>query len=94
MSETHTLVVSSNSGRYAIDEPTGQDITSGVALDVYLAGQWVEGTVEHAMEIYANRGLRFLGDKAPDEKAIEGYYLVTEGGGICGLCVGMTVRIP
>lgn len=91
--ETHTLVLSSNSGRYSLDSVHGPDITSGQPLDILLHGQWVEGCVEYGDDLYTNVGIRMLGEKPPEPRVLEGYYFVTENG-ICGLCVGMKVRIP
>lgn len=94
MSETiHKLVASSSSGRYALDDVYGMDITSGQPLAIRLAGLWVEGNVEYGDELYSNRGIHRLGEKPPEPRLIEGYYFTT-GAGICGLCVGMEVRIP
>jgi hypothetical protein len=50
----HTLVPSTNRGRYALDDPEGQDITGGDRIIVWLGGQWIEGSVEHAGMLYAN----------------------------------------
>lgn len=93
MSETHKLVPSSTSGKYALDTPDGRDISSGQPLDIMLNGMWIEGRVEYAHELYVNGGLQFLGDKPHLPAPIDGYYF-TSHKGVCGLCVGMTVRIP
>lgn len=90
--EEYTLFVSSSTyGRYALDEPDGQEISSGLPLEILLGGQWIAGRIEYGAK-HANRSLRFLGDQAPDSHAIEGYYF-TSGNGTCGLCEGMKVRI-
>ncbi len=49
-----TLVASSNSGRYAIDDPEhGQDLTGGQVLEIFLGGVWISGSIEHAGRLYA-----------------------------------------
>lgn len=46
----HTLVASSNRGRYALDDgETGADLSSGMGLAILLNGQWIEGRVEHSL---------------------------------------------
>lgn len=90
----YTLVASSNtSGRYALDEPGGPTISSGQGLAILLNGVWTEGSVEHASHMYVNRGLQYLGDKGPESRTLEGYYFIGSHGGVCGLCVGMKVRL-
>ena len=81
----HTLVVSTNRGRYALDDPEGQDITGGDRIAVWLGGQWIEGSVEHAGSLYASES---------SGRPERGYYFVARNGGMCGLCTGMRVRIP
>ncbi len=45
----HTLVASSNRGRYALDDPeTGHDVTSGEPIAILLGGRWIEGRIEHS----------------------------------------------
>lgn len=90
--EEHTLVVSSNRGRYALDDEHGSDISSGQKIEILLNGQWIAGSIEHAGQMYVNRGMRVLGEKLPDEAVFEGYYFLTDEG-ICGLCVGMRIRL-
>ena len=85
-------VSNSTYGRYAFGSPDGPEISSGQPLALELAGQWIEGSVEHAREIYANRGLQTLFD-AVEGRTLEGYYFMARGGGICGLCVGMRVKV-
>ena len=80
----HTLVVSTNRGRYALDDPEGQDITAGDRIAVWLGGQWTLGSVEHAGSLYVNESSR---------RAERGYYFVARNGGVCGLCTGMRVRL-
>lgn len=51
--KTHTLVHSTNRGRFALDDSEhGQDITSGYVLDVRIGGHWIAGRVEHASTGY------------------------------------------
>src|SRR5690242_8003956 len=45
----HTLVASSNRGRYALDDPEhGHDLTSGEPITILVGGQWIEGRIEHS----------------------------------------------
>jgi hypothetical protein len=81
----HTLVTSTNRGRYALDNPEGQDITGGDSMAIWLGGQWTLGSVEHAGMLYANES---------SGRPERGYYFVARNGGMCGLCTGMRVRIP
>ena len=81
----HTLVPSTNRGRYTLDDPhTGHDLTSGEALAMLLGGQWIEGRVEHGSSLYASERSGQL------EK---GYYFIDSNGQICGLCSGMIIRL-
>jgi hypothetical protein len=80
----YTLVPSTNRGRYALDDPEGQDITGGDSMAIWLGGQWIEGSVEHAGGLYANES---------SGQAQRGYYFVARNGGVCGLCAGMRVRL-
>ena len=78
------LVASSNSGRYAMDDPEhGQDLTGGQALEICLGGVWIAGSIEHAGRLYAIEGM----------KPQRGYYFIASDGEVCGLCVGMKVRV-
>jgi hypothetical protein len=81
------LVLSSNSGRYAIADPEhGMDLTSGTSCEIFFGtrGEWIKGTVEHdASGIYAEEG---------NPRGHGGYYFIGPGG-IVGLCVGMKVRV-
>jgi hypothetical protein len=90
----YTLVPSLNRGRYAFDDPeTGHDLTTGETCFIWLSNQWVHGHVEHS-------GMPT--PKYPDAEGVYtltgvtglhiGYYFVTTGGGICGLCAGMRVK--
>jgi hypothetical protein len=80
----YTLVPSTNRGRYALDEPEGQDLTSGDRMAIWLGGQWTLGSVEHAGSLYASES---------SGGAERGYYFVAVNGGVCGLCAGMRVRL-
>jgi Domain of unknown function (DUF5348) len=80
------LVASSNRGRYALnDAEEGCDLTSGDVCEVWLGGQWARGSIEHTHSLYADE---------VTNRIERGYYFRAEGGGICGLCVGMKVRLP
>jgi hypothetical protein len=81
----HTLVASTNAGRHALDAPDGIDLTTGSALAVQLSADWwVEGTVEHG------GGKRYAIEQTHSVE--KGYYLLTDGGYVLGLCAGMKVR--
>ena len=85
MNETmYTLVPSTNRGRYALDHPEGQDVTSGDSMAIWFGGQWIEGSVEHAGNLYASES---------SGRAERGYYFIASTGGMCGLCAGMKVRL-
>ena len=80
----YTLVLSTNRGRYALDDPiSGPDVTSGQPLAVLLGGYWIEGRVEHAGNLYVSWR---------SGKAERGYYFIANDGTLCGLCTGMQVR--
>jgi len=93
MSEIYTLVPGSNSGRYALDEPDGPDITSGQSLEIRLGETWIPGRVEYSRELYVNMGMQYWGEPPREPRVIDGYYFEARGGGICGLCAGMEVRL-
>jgi hypothetical protein len=79
-------VISSTKGRYALDDPfQGQDITSGQALAILLDGRWIEGSIEHAGDLYALEQVA--------QSASSGYYFLANDGCVCGLCAGMSVRV-
>jgi len=83
----YTLVASSAKGRYALDDPdTGHDLTSGEPLAILLGGQWVKGHIEHSRQRYASAHL-------VSQHILPGYYFIARDGAICGLCVGMQVRL-
>ncbi len=81
----HTLVVSSNSGRYACDDAnSGHDLTAREPCAIQLGGQWIEGRVEHG-PLYATHLV--------PQGATRGYSFISEAGNVCGLCIGMKVRL-
>ncbi len=81
--KTFTLVPSTNRGRYALDTPDGPDLTCGCPISICLGGYWIAGYVEHALRLYTiNAG-----------QACGGYFFNSQTGTICGLCVGMQVRL-
>ena len=78
------LVASSNSGRYAIDDPEhGQDLTDDQVLEIFLGGVWISGSIKHAGRLYTVEGMKLQ----------RGYYFIASGGEVCGLCVGMKARV-
>jgi Domain of unknown function (DUF5348) len=85
--KTHTLVASSTSGRYALDDATyGHDLTSGEHIAIYLNGCWITGRVEHGSLFYA------IDSYGASMGVKSGYYFISDNGGRCGLCVGMKVK--
>ena len=86
----HTLVASSNRGRYALDDPEhGHDLTTGQPLAMLLGGRWTLGRVEHstypdAAGCYALTGMA---------QVRIGYYFIAPNSTVCGLCTGMQVRL-
>lgn len=99
MNETiYTLVPSTNSGRYACDDPVyGHDLTSGEPISILVGRHWIAGRVEgshvsasrlvpgtYATEHARTAGLPLIG----------GYYFIASAdGSVCGLCVGMKVKL-
>ena len=82
----NTLVISTTRGRYALDDPvSNQDITSEQLLSILLGGQWTQGRIEHAGDLYAL-------ENAP-QPASSGYYFLARDGNVCGLCAGMRARV-
>lgn len=73
-------------GRYAVrvDDDYAPELSSGQSLMVKLGGQWVAGRVEH--------GARYASEIA-NSRTVRGYYFIADDGSVCGLCVGMTVRV-
>lgn len=83
----YTLVASTNSGRYALDDPEhGQDLTSGTNLSILVGGQWIDGVVEHNGMAYA---LSYGGGNRPRA----GYVFYATDGSVVGLCVGMRCKL-
>jgi hypothetical protein len=78
------LVVSSNPGRYAINEPSGRDLTSGNVCQILLGGHWIAGSIEGGA-VYSIEAL--------PHQEVKGYYFTADNGERCGLCTGMQVRI-
>jgi Domain of unknown function (DUF5348) len=75
----HTLVPSTNRGRYALDDPEqGHDLTSGEQVAIVLGGQWIEGRVEHANLIYAIEGCI-----SPHNLTSAGYSFIASDGRQC-----------
>ncbi len=83
---TYTLVPSRTSDYYALDDPrSGRTVTSGDSLTLLLKGQWIEGSVVHAENLYTM-------EQAP-QRVYSGYYFMDSGGNMHGLCTGMKVRL-
>jgi hypothetical protein len=83
--EEGKLQASPNRGRYKIDS-ISLDLTSGDPCEIWLGGRWVSGAIEHRARAY------HIAD-SPHIGLFRGYYFVAEDGGVCGLCVGMRVRV-
>jgi hypothetical protein len=81
MGRKHTLVASTNHGRYALDRPDGFDVTTGTRLVARLGNSWVSGRVEHGSVYSGEHGFE------------DGYYFIADSGARCGLCVGMQVQV-
>jgi hypothetical protein len=87
--QIYTLMVSCNTdGRYALDEPDGPEISSGQPLAIQISSVWIEGSVEYGEHRYVNPV-----DPNPRDRTLSGYYFLARGGGVCGLCTGMRVRL-
>ena len=51
------LVHSTNSRRYAIDDPeTGAEVVQGQVCQIFLGGNWVKGSVGHSGNLYVIEG--------------------------------------
>lgn len=80
-----TLVLSSTSGYYALDDPVeGADLTVGTPIEIRLGGHWIAGTIAHGGGLYAVDG---------EARGSRGYYFISSTGQLCGLCAGMKVRL-
>lgn len=88
--QERTLIASINKGRYTADHPRGiewgTDLTDGQRLAIRLGGQWIEGIVEYGTMCYCE-------DYHVEQHLIRGYYFRADTGELCGLCIGMTVRL-
>src|SRR5256885_16145117 len=77
MNETmYTLVPSTNRGRYALDDPEGQDITSGDSMAIWFSGQWIEGSGVHAGKLYTSES---------SGRSEGGDYFIVSTGGLKGI---------
>lgn len=83
----YTLVPSSHRGRYALSDPEGPNISSGMPLVILVGGHWIEGRAQHSNHPEADGLIISLHGSQP------GYYFVADDGSVCGLCVGMSVRM-
>jgi hypothetical protein len=83
---TYTLVLSRNGDGYALDDPQyGRNVTSGDSLALLLNGQWIQGSIVHAANLYTI-------EQTP-RRVYNGYYFIDSGGNMHGLCAGMKVRL-
>ena len=67
------------------DPEQGRDVTSSDSLAILLSGQWIEGSIAHAADLYAI-------ERAP-QRVYSGIYFIDSSGNMCGLCSGMKVRL-
>jgi len=89
------LVASTNQGRYACDDAVyGRDLTCGDRIAVLIGGHWVKGMVDHSHEVTWGQG-EVLGTYVMTgvDGIHGGYYFLSRTGEVCGLCVGMLVRL-
>lgn len=91
----YLLVASSNSGRFALGDPDGRDLTSGDHIEIFLGGHYIPGRVEHTGNLIPiERTLGEAMNQSP-QQYLKGYHFISDlTGNICGLCVGMRVRLP
>ena len=94
----YTVVISTSVGQYACgDSHNGPNITSGQGLAILLDGIWVEGTVRHsrvtAKSLMSAWGLYTSEQMQSTLPVVGGYYVVSHGGNVCGLCAGMRVQL-
>jgi len=87
------LVASSNSGRFALGEADGHDLTCGSCISLLLGGQWIDGCVEHMHGLYPQERTFEQVMRDTPMSFLGGYFFVASDGNICGLCVGMQVRL-
>lgn len=87
------LVASSNSGRFALDYADGHDLTCGSCVSVLLGGQWIDGCIEHYTDLYPMQRTFEQVMRETPLQYMGGYCFVSSDGNICGLCVGMQVRL-
>jgi Domain of unknown function (DUF5348) len=83
---TYTLVPSRTRDRYALDDAQfGRNVSSGDALALLLNGQWIEGSIVHAANLYTI--------EQSQQRVYSGYYFIDSGGNMHGLYAGMKVRL-
>ena len=80
------LYPSSNPGSYQLgpDEFNTPDLHTGQRCEIFLAGRWIAGHVRHGGNKYSIEVPRGVW---------RGYYFQSEDGSVCGLGVGMKIRI-
>lgn len=91
--EVSDLVLSTNSGRLALGEADGYDLTCGQAVSILLGGQWIDGCVEHMHGLYSQERTFEQVMRNMPLSILGGYFFVASDGNVCGLCVGMRVRL-
>ncbi len=85
---TYRLVASDNGrGRYALDHPRGQEIAEGDMIAILLGERWVSGMIVYMPSLYSIPG------NVPPMHVRGGYCFFSQDSNICGLCVGMKVRL-
>ncbi|MBA3822581.1 MAG: DUF5348 domain-containing protein [Ktedonobacterales bacterium] len=88
--KTGELVLSTNPGRLALNDPQyGPDLTGGTRIAVLVANTWVAGRVEHSSDASVGAYALEQGQGLP----AYGYFVLLDAGGVVGLCTGMTVRL-
>lgn len=89
----YRLVPSCNTyGHYALDEVDGPEISSGQVIAINIGALWIEGSIEHGENRYLSRGIHHQ-EEVSEYRTLDGYYFKAKGGGLCGLCAGMLVRL-
>jgi hypothetical protein len=76
-------------GRYAILVDEGNvfanpDLHTDFHCWIKLAGMWIEGAIRHGNKMYSIER---------PKGCYSGYYFQALDGSVCGLCIGMKVRI-